>query len=1039
MKLLGNQKILEPSKAPVIVAIVFNAATRLPVYAWAQESPTDVLNVLYNGILVPCKGILDDVSIRSTRPNSGGGLRRLSTTLKFNVEHAKGYPLFEDPILKSLYYGGSNFDDFYFGIFGIDRQKLNADIRSGASYGFYRVDNEIDWNEVDGIQTINLLDILLSNENIVGATEETIDDTFFIYNAWYDANFFPKAFGQVPRIKVLNAFPSFSVKNFSASISGRVRSNYTNVSTTILLEENTDQASLLLQAANIGGTVRIRMKDNEVISGTLDYDDVAKTITLNITERNTYYNNVVAYNDSLDGRSPDQWGANPNYSTVRFSPFQTVIPNAKDLILDQNGFMQADIWFFDSADSIDKGVIETDCVCQIQGLLDQRKDVVIHSFWPDSRFPNWQNQGSISGYYNNTSNSTYTPVDQVPLWGVAGFEFLKFRDEVQHIKLFFNDPSVSVPGSGSVGDQWQMVNIEPDSIDTSCFIRNGFSRFDVDHVYVEGEGKLIKVPPENVTITQSGTFYGLTNLCKIALSATPLDMNIGAKTNIVYVDALYREDEFENRAESILKAILAEDVLLTSMLGDNILIPQDDNFLPYIGWIAKTETKLTDIIDRICYQCGITLQWKRDKFQIEVVGWTFDAEREVEILEHEDDPDTEDDDDVIFPPAGTYVEPLAPYTDENEMLENTASLRIGRLRTNKYADGGEEEYIPLYFKCSYGAWEDPFYPIVRSSTNRNIKPYERVVEYNFDLINDINSYLFAVGKALSIGHPSGYALAQRSLLTDMSLDGCRWEAMCPILFHQFPLVSTVDETNAYYNNDGNKALLYPAREDGLHYLMGALCVVEDVSYNFNVQNPTVKMWARNSQTFVKASGVPVYSPPGTPAPPEVTTDPNSPPNGGGGNGGHTVVGNDWLMPHIIEPEPPTVPIINDTGTKDVTFTITVDAGFVFNKGWAYKIYIDVPGRGDIGTTLAVDGAELTGGNVGAFPDKEDDDYVAPVYTVHLRVNYTWFADQSEGATNKQLNMILKKRWYEGDDLVEEVVPLSPVSVNREDISGVTGS
>ncbi len=1040
MRQLGLQKILSPSTAPVIVVVVFSTSTRLPMYAWVQESQTDVLNVLYDSVLVPCKGILDDVSVRSTRPSSAGGLRRNATTVKFNVENAKGYPIFEDPILKSLYYGGSNFDDFYFGIFGIDRINLNDDLRKGASYGFYKVDNEIGWTETDGTQSINLIDILLAQDNIVGATEEVIDDTFFIYNSWYDANFFPKAYGQVPRIKVLNAFPSFGIKNFSASISGRVRSNYTDISTTILLEENTDQASLLLQAANIGGVVRIRMKDNEVISGTLDYDDVAKTITLDITDRNTYYNRVAAYNDSLDGRSPDQWGTNPSYVTVRFSPFQTVIPNAKDLILDQNGFMQADIWFFDSADSIDKGVIETDCVCQIQGLLDQRKDVVIHSFWVDSRYPSWQNQGSISGYYNNTSNDTYLPPDQVPQWGVAGFEFLKFRDTTQYIKLFFNDPSVSVPGSGSIGDQWQMVGIEPDEVDTSCYIRNGYSRFDADHVYVEGEGKLIKVPSGSITITQSGTFYGLAGLCKIALSATPLDMNIGAKSNIVYVDALFKDGtDLESRTENVIRAILAEDPTLTSMLGDNFLTLQEDNYLPYIGWIAKTETTLTEIIDRICYQCGITMQWSRDKFQIEVVGWNQDSERIVTLEEHEDDPDTTDDDDVIYPPAGDYVEVLAPFTDENEMLENTAGIKIGKLRTNKYTDDGQQEYIPLYFEATYGGWEDPFYPTVRSSNNRNIKPFERVVVYHFDLINDLNSYLFAVGKSLSIGHPSGYSLAQRTLTTDMAMTGCKWEAMCPIVFHQFPLISTTDETNGWYNNDGNKALLYPAREDGKHYIMGAVCVVEDISYDFNVTNPVVKMQARTSQTFVYASGVPVYGPPGPPGLPEVPTDPNVPPNTGGGNGSHTVVGNDWLMPEVIDPEPVSSISINRVEPYERPFTVTVDAGFVFNKGWSFKLYIEKSGGSvDNVLDLNVDGAEIQDDDSGFFPDKDNDDYVPPIYHAKLVVNYLWFNDVPEGTTNKPLRMILHKFWSDHGEPQEELVPINLVSVNREDVTGVRG-
>lgn len=1036
MRSLSRQQSIYPSSAPVIVVVVFSTATNLPAYAWAQESQTDVAQIIYKNIQVPCSGLLDDVHIRSSRPQSGGGLRRNVSQLKLNVTNAKGYPILDDPIVKALYYGGSNLDDFYFGVFGIDREHLNEDVRNGASYGFYTVDNEISWAEVDGIQTINLIDILLSQDDIVGATEETIPDTFFIYNPWFQSNFFLKAYGQVPRIKVLNAFPSFSVKNFAASIGGTVRSAYTNASTTIILETGTQASSLLLQAVTIGGTVRIRMANGEVIAGTLTYDSGLHTITLNITARNTYYNKVTAYNDSLDGRSPDQWGTTPSYSTVQFSPFQTVIPNAKELILDQNGFMQADIQFFDPANAIDKSFTVTNCVARIQGLLEQRKDVVIHSFWPDSRFPNWHNQGSISGFYNNTSNSAYLPANQTPIWGVAAFQFLKFRTTTQKINLYFNDPSVSVPGSGSVGDPWSMVNIEPNTIDKSCYIRNGYSRFDVNNVYVEGEGKLIKVPSANITITQDATFYGLANLTKIAFTEIPLDMNIGAKSNLVYVDALYKTGATtDSRAEVILREIIKSNPTLTTMLGDTLTTPQTDNHLPYIGWIAKTETKLTDIIDRICYQCGITLRWHRDKFQIELAGQNQLTERDyvapAPVLPSD-------------PPAGTYVEPLITSTGTYEMIENTAGLRIGKLKTQKYATEAQQEYVPIYFKATYGDWEDPFYAIVQSNTNRNIKPYERVVEYHFDLINDSSSFVNAVGKSLSIGHPSGYALAQRSLITEMSLEGCRWEAMNPIVFNEFPLISTVDETNAFYR--ANDTILYPKRTDGKRYLMGAVCVVEDVTYEFNVDKPAVKMYARNSQTFITASGISVYQPPGPPSiVPIVPIDPNVPPGGGGGNGTHIIVdpggggGSDWLMPHIVSPNPVSIPTIDSTVTHTANFTITVDAGWLFNKGWAFNVYIDDPGAEDFGTSLSIYGAELTGQTTGSFPDKVNDAYVPLVYTVTLNVNYLFLVTEDEETYSKPLNMILHKRWLEGDVPNEELVRLETVTISRRDITGVTGA
>ncbi len=275
---------------------------------------------------VQCLSIIDDISITSTRPQSGGALRRNTATISFKTNRETSKPLVEDPIGYNFYCGGRNFDDLYFSIYSVDRTKLLYDIKLGACYGVFKLDNEVSWTEKDGTQSISLIDTLLAQEAICAATDEDMPDFFFYYNSWYKSNFMPKAYGQVPRVKVLNAFPSFSVKNFTAAISGKVKSAYDDTSTEIVLEENVDETSLLLQAAELGGIVRIRMHDNEVISGTLDYDSGAQTITLTIVDRNTYYNEVLCYNDSLDGRSPDQWGAHPNWTDTRFSPYQTIVP-----------------------------------------------------------------------------------------------------------------------------------------------------------------------------------------------------------------------------------------------------------------------------------------------------------------------------------------------------------------------------------------------------------------------------------------------------------------------------------------------------------------------------------------------------------------------------------------------------------------------------------------------------------------------------------------------------------------------------------------
>jgi hypothetical protein len=692
--------------------------------------------------------------------------------------------------------------------------------------------------------------------------------------------------------------------------------------------------------------------------------------------------------------------------------------------------MEADIWFYREAE-FEKGVEVENVVCQIQGILDERKDVVIHTFWPDPDHPTYQNQGSVSGFYSFTSNETYLPADANPLWGVAAFEFLKFRNTPQNVRLYFNDPTTSEAGSGSVGDRWSLVAIEADSVDYSCYLRNGFSRFSVNNVYAVGESKLIKIPSENVTITQSGTFYGLPNLCKIALTASPIDMNIGAKTNDVLIDALYRDDnEMSNRSEKVLSEILKEVPLIYALASSTIKDEtkyQEDNWLPYFGWYCYTETTFTDIVDRICYQLGITFTWVYDKFRIDLNGQNFNVLRPYIPPEESENEEYEP----------THLEVTLPTFDDSEMLENTSGIAIGKLRTAKYSNG--DEYIPLYFKVQYGGWQDPFYNNVGGQSNRKISPLDRIVDYNLDLINDQNSYTFAIGKMLSVGHASGYSSTQRKYTTEALMSAVRLEAMDAVALKRFPLVSTTDESNAIYTDDDR--ILYPIREDGKYYMMGAIAVVEEIQYRFLIQRPHVAITFRNAQAFVNANGIPIFNPPGPPTEPDVPSeDPNSPPNGTGGNGTNTTVGNDWLMPELITP--PSAPTINSAENYDMEFTLTVDSGFIFNKGWSFVVKIvDRESPTGFATSLAASGAAIIADGAGAFPDKTGEVYVPIVYNPTIRVNYTWFKKYPLQAVLRNMQVILIKTWIEGEsgELQHREILMANLGIDRSDLALAEGS
>jgi hypothetical protein len=1012
MQQLGNFDTANQSQAPVFVVVLFDSATRLPSFALIQESPTDIPSVYLNGVAIETRGLLGDLSITVARPSDGGGILRRNCTLNINTEHASGYAYFRAALSKSLYYGGQTVGDFYFGIYGFERHHMNEDLRDGLFYGFYQIESGVQWTEEDGTTQLPLNDILNLDETIVGATSESIPESFFLYNPWFDGVIVPKVFGYVPRIKLINSFPSISVKDLSASISGSVAASYNGASTSIILEQYTDKSSVLRQIADIGGYVRIKMADGEVIYGTLDYDDVANTVTLLVVTRNTYYGKSTGYTYASNGQTPADWRSDATYQRIppTWSYNSSVILDGKNKIQDTSGWMQADVEFWVDPTTI---ITETRAV-QMQGWDNEDENLLKH----DTFFNAANDNTSVLSYdfFLAGYGAGYIPgFGSQTVWANPAGQYLKFLAVPKEVKFYFNDPNTSVPGSGAAGSGWQMVGIEPAAVTYECYIRNGYSHFSNNNVYCEGDGRLIKIPTANiVSVTDSTTVGALTSMAKIVLTAAPLDMDIGATSNVVYTDALYRTGTNEKRTEKVINAILAESSFLSYFAGNNITDTSSglsaSNWLPYIGYLAKGEETVTDVVDRACFQCGATFRWSRNQFHIRQTAYVTGAETTVDI----------DGDD--------YIKPELPTTDMYEMLENASSINFGKLRTA--IDAAGYEYIPLYFEVDYGGWEDPFFKPAKQLVNKAIRPKERKVSYAFDLINDPASMNYAVGAFLSIGHPSAVSSVQRTLVTEMSLHGCQWEALDPVVFKDFPLISTADETNA--NLDTSRYPRYLKPLDGKKFIMGAVCVAETVEYNLAVRNPNVKLTARMSQTFVNANGVSIYAPPYPPLPPPVPSgnpaDPPSAPTGGAGSGygyGGTYDPMPLALTGVATIE------IDSLAAEVLALSVAVNSSGIYTGGWTYALEVVDP---------YATGAASVSVAAGSFLDKLDDSYVNTPIPFNLTVDYTWFTPVPAALTRTLILRFTRTIKYSiaGPDTYTDVIDY-PITVNIARPLDIVGS
>lgn len=1160
-RVIGNIVNGLNSSAPSAAIIVFDVATNTPHYALVQEGLLDLAIVTLNGVTIPVINLLGKLTYTDTFPQANEGCRK--NIISFDVYSAdpKGYPFAVAPLNNLFYQGGQIIKSVYFGVYLFDRsQQISGDLNQGCCLGYYVLDSSLAWDEVSGVTKFQVADVLnMAMENVGYLTTDVDPTILFAYNNYHTSDNFPVVYGAVPRIRMMNAFPSFSVSLLTMNISGHVLTAYNLSSTTIELEADVNIGDALLQLANLGGTARIKMADGEIIAGTLVYDSTANTITLDITARNTYYAQVMGYMNSGDGLTPAAWADGPasggidvpNYGTVNFSATSTIIPNGSKIIISTTGFMQADIqeWagspgpgYTLIANAVAQMTSVTAGVVTGTKVADNTRDSVSHSLWTTDTTNQYTIESSISAYFASPSNDYDFPSGTTIVYSYGGFEWMKFYATPQPIRLFINNPAILVPGQasatlcinvgtatgvgtpstpvtngpmitsgvtepatlgvgftytitannsptsytatslpswatfnpvtgtiggipttnntsyfipitatdnagiGAIGASWQLVGFDAASVDNSCYMRNGLSQFSIDNVYYEADSQLLNIPVANiVSVTQRTTAYTLQNLAQITLTSAPLDMtNIlpNAKSNIVYADAGYDTtgDGQNNRAERIITAVVQTDTILPTLCGNSVSLSGTsgtdypaDNFLPWIGILVRKPSTVSAVLNRALYQCNAALDWIVNKFQLRLRNTPYG----IGTLWSQ----------VTWTPpggsAGQYINLPVFATSDQEQLENGATMTCGQVVSKMRAGTSETEIPACHTKLNYGGWEDPNYPIAQAQKKNLLVSNDRLVEYTFDFINDADSYALAAAFFKTIGHPSAVTQVDRRLSMKMNLMGLRWQSGDIIVWNNFPMVTTTDETDGFFDGTGTYAgILYNVEHDGSsppnYYtdrLMGALGVVLSVKLTMDTDMVDVTVESRQSNLWLNdldilASGPPYVGNPNQPQSPGEGT-----PNGGGAgtSGGYGGGGGNPMPFYLSHPAGMTINTTLTDPTCDITVTPLGD--IVNNIGWVYQMELlsktvpaAVPGH-DVGCSPVV-------GAVSNWP--------GDVPTTHTLVaGYNSFRNFGFGnqvkETQIQFQMIRTIPAFPGSTVATQDFTKWYLNIQRPDPTGITAS
>jgi hypothetical protein len=712
-----------------------------------------------------------------------------------------------------------------------------------------------------------------------------------------------------------------------AYFSGTVPEDYDTVATSIVLESPSYDSSILRQLINSGNTtVRLRMGTDEVISGTLSYNSGTNKVSITSAVRDTFYYSGKIFTrvstwrqnyadaptggqapnatfDGVKGTKPSDYDGNEDYYSRLFALSYTpntpyiIAVNEYSAILrseDLNqpntllGYMKLNVSYIDSTGAI----ADSQTYAAVNGFkygMNWDSDAQLNIDFVTHGDKSLTGKFGFTGIPSNARTNNFGGVrlgSHKLIVDATGVNSVSYElDPISSskipvglrnggsssvapydtVELYFRNPTVALVGGTANITTWKLIGYTG-AVSFNHYLNNGYTKVDSStKVYCEGEDGLIQIPSDKITLIEQGvTEYGYSSLIRVKLTTPPTGMNIGAKSNELYIDCAYSSDTYGADFRQIVYNLLMSSNKFNLLFSDSNLNPVTYTSVitePNIGFICSGQS-YTEMLDKILFQLSYALRWNKNGNldYYDTIATTIDG-------------------------AGLWN---GNVVDANNLEENTASISVGKFKT--VALDTNRDCIKAYLKAGYGAWNDPFFKPIEDRDP--IGEDEEYIEYGWDCIQTKASAEWAITRFKKLGAASLYSTIRKSfhLVGGVQLLAT-YEPLDAALVNNYPSLTDDASLSSIMGRSG-ASISYVL--GSANFVLQGIGLFESIDYALSIGEVNVIVIARYSQSAVDLRGcklaeVPTKTIPVKPDPIDTSTSPGTGGAGAsGGSGGGTV-------------------------------------------------------------------------------------------------------------------------------------------------------
>lgn len=911
MRPLGTLASADSSTSrPAFFVVIHDAETLIPSAVLSENLLLEELAgvVWFQTQAFQVDAILSDLKVKASRPQQlGSGLIRREASFSV-LSNQNTTPYVNGALTKAIWSGGKGIDSVLFSIWGIDIASITSaetkDITGGICFGYFKLDSSTGWDEESRTCVFNLIDVTLTDDRIVAGTDNAGARTLLTFNTEYNAKVIPTVYGAIKRIKTLRGYPDISLvdsANKNQYFSGTVGADYTALDTTIVLESPSYDSSILRQLISIGSTsVRVRMEDDEVISGTLSYDSGNNRVLLTGCTRNTFYYTGKAYSEirgsgnySPEGTSCPAFPSLTPAQIAQYSEFYNFKLahqwSAKTLQLTDSITAHGGI-LWKTAGKRKFGYIKLNAAFPLTSNTISELAVYAKISDDSGCIGTQENKTNITNINIETSvangaYNTITGLSETPAT-FAGDSITDVAFGSYKLAGYSNEPFW-------IGSGCSPINIP---VATDCTARFLYPPASTGRWFGRMRNAVEpSVPPHDVIelyyknpVLGAGT--GSSNVTKWELIEV-----YGAVTYNHYLNNGYT-------APSSKIYGVGEDGLIE--IPTEFINAIETNISEY-GYTSLIRIKLTTpptgmgiglVSNDVYIDCDYQASWGVDRHKIlyEILAdsrlASFVAESNLNPNNYTGVPDTSISIGVLCS-GETYTEVVdkllfqlgetlrwnnkgsvdwystistslseagvwnGSVVNANDLYDNSAGLHLSKYKSlsiDQY-----REYLPYYLEVYYGGWADPFYK--RDASKDSIGQDEVYLEYNFDYIQTKDSAQICINNFKKLGSASGIYATGRSIpLVGGIQQLAIYEPLDSVLVNNYPcLTEDTDLTpimHRYYHT-----IQYDI--GGLHFVLQGVCLIDVVEYSLSIDEVSVSITCSVSQYDIDARGIKLSDPP----------------------------------------------------------------------------------------------------------------------------------------------------------------------------------